>query len=321
MEKIKMWYIYIVCAAMAAALIIYIIHYNKEKNSQFKKWKDEYLISLDKEFNNLINAIKTKKTELNSIERDIKSKNEFNDSLKRIREEELNRLISKEKEQKLAQVESDVEDWARSAQEVANENYMLLSDQYNKEIMIKKESLDWVVKKLQDYQKKVDAVNQEILRRRAIDEQQDFYRIQLTENVKDDISILNDIKPKLSNLEIFNKFIYENYISRPTKEMIKRVLEGRNPSGIYKVTNIDTNEIYIGKSVKIADRWQNHIKAAAGLGGVAESQFQRALKKYGIDHFTWEVLEQIDKDNLTERERYYINFYNTKQYGYNQREG
>ncbi len=37
--------------------------------------------------------------------------------------------------------------------------------------------------------------------------------------------------------DLLNKLIYENYIARPSKEMIKRVLGGRNPSGIYKVTN------------------------------------------------------------------------------------
>ena len=116
-------------------------------------------------------------------------------------------------------------------------------------------------------------------------------------------------------------YIIKNYIARPAKEMIKRVLGGKNPSGIYKVANTKTNEIYIGKSAKIADRFSNHIKSAYGLEGVAESQFQRALKKYGIDMFTWELLEECQKENLSEREKYYIVFYGTKEYGYNQREG
>ena len=136
---------------------------------------------------------------------------------------------------------------------------------------------------------------------------------------------LDDILGNRNNqtliIVLLNKLIYEIYISRPTKEMIKRVLEGRNPSGIYKVTNIKTNEIYIGKSTKIADRLQNHVKSACGLEGVAESQFQRALKKYGIDMFTWELLEEVTKEKLTEREKYYINFYQTTKYGYNMREG
>ena len=210
---------------------------------------------------------------------------------------------------------------SKSAQEAARENYVLLSNQLGEDIIVKKEALDFVVKQLNDYQAKMDAVNQDILRQRALEEKQDFYCIHLADDAKNDIEILKEIKARLAYREIFNKFIYENYIARPSKEMIKRVLEGRNPSGIYKVTNIRTNEIYIGKSVKVADRWLNHIKSACGLEGVAESQFQRALKKYGLDSFTWELLEEVDKDKLTERERYYINFYNTKQFGYNQREG
>jgi excinuclease UvrABC nuclease subunit len=55
--------------------------------------------------------------------------------------------------------------------------------------------------------------------------------------------------------------------------MCKRVLEGGDPSGIYKVTNVKTNEIYIGKSTTVASRWTNHVKSAFGLEGVADSQF------------------------------------------------
>ena len=127
---------------------------------------------------------------------------------------------------------------------------------------------------------------------------------------------MNDIRQKLNKTDLLNKLIYENYIARPTKEMVKRVLEGKNPSG-----NIKTNEIYIGKSTKISDRFQNHVKSACGLEGVAESQFQRALKKYGIDNFTWELLEEVPKENLNEAEKRWIEFYGTKDYGYNQRLG
>lgn len=49
--------------------------------------------------------------------------------------------------------------------------------------------------------------------------------------------------------------LYDNYVSKPTKEMIKRVLNGKDPSGIYKITNIQTKECYIGKSVNVGTRW------------------------------------------------------------------
>ena len=136
-----------------------------------------------------------------------------------------------------------------------------------------------------------------------------------------DVEVFEEIKPKIIKIEKLNKLIYYNYISKQVGEMVKRVLEGKNPTGIYKVTNLQTKEIYIGKSTSIADRWKNHIKSACGLAGVADSQFQRALKKYGIENFSWELLEETTKENLTEREKYWIMFYDTIHYGYNQRLG
>ena len=316
-----MWYLYVMTALMAAALIAYIIFYNKEKKSHFAKKEEKFKKELDSKYSDLQNLITASKNELKTIENDIQRKYQFNEQLHQMREEELDRLMEEEKNTRILQVKADVQDWAKSAQEAAKESFILTTDHYQKEIVIQQEQLKYIIQQLAEFKAKQDAVNEEILRRRALEEKQDFYRIQLTDAVKDDIEILNEIRPRLSSVEIFNKFIYDNYISRPLKEMVQRVLSGRNPSGIYKVTNTETQEIYIGKSVKVADRWQNHVKAAAGLGGVAESQFQRALKKYGVDKFTWELIEEVDKDKLTEREKYYINFYNTKQFGYNQREG
>ena len=316
-----MWYLYIVCAALAAALIIYIIYFNKAKNSQFDKWKEKYQKQLEGDFSNLRTSISAKQLELKIIEQDINSKTKFNSQLKKMREEELDRLMEEERENRLYQIDVDVQDWAESAQEIATRNYNNLVEEYDDEINIKKEQVKYLIGQLAEQQAKVEAMNKEILRRRAIDEKNEFYSIQISDAVKEDIAILNEVRPRLSNVEIFNKFIYDNYIAKPTKEMVQRVLGGRNPSGIYKVSNIDTHESYIGKSVKVADRWQNHVKAAAGLGGVAESQFQRALKKYGVDKFTWELVEEVGKDELTNREKYWIQFYGTKEYGYNQREG
>ena len=178
-----------------------------------------------------------------------------------------------------------------------------------KKISETKKEYEKILEEVSNYKEKRDAINQEILRSRALEEEQDFYQIQLDDQSLRDIQLLQQIKPQLSKFEILNKLIYDNYVNKPTKEMVKRVLAGRNPTGIYKITNIQTKEIYIGKSVAIGERWQNHVKSACGLSGVAESQFQRALKKYGIQNFTWELLEETSRDKLTEREKYYIDFF------------
>lgn len=323
-----MIYLCILCAVLIVALIIVINVYNKNKKINFEQYKEKYAEQLKQQYESIITAthqtdseLKTKKEKLNSIEKEIESKAKFNKTVHQMREQELDRLIEEEKEHKLALVELEVQDWAASAQEVARDNYNQLLIDQEREIRTKQEQVKYLITQLAEQQSKIEAVNKEILRRRAIEEKHEFYCIQISDSAKNDIAILNEIRPKLSNLEIFNKFIYDNYIAKPTKEMIQRVLAGRNPSGIYKITNIDTHESYIGKSVKISDRWINHVKGAVGLSGIAESQFQRALKKYGVDKFTWEVLEEVNKDELSAREKYWITFYQTKEYGYNQREG
>lgn len=179
-------------------------------------------------------------------------------------------------------------------------------------------TLEW---QIDEYKKKQAAINEQILRQRAIDEQQDFYRICITENDLDDIQTIQSIRQKLHKTAFLDKMCYDAFVAKYVKEMIKRVLINDDQSGIYKVTNIQTNEIYIGKSTSVATRWTNHVKSAFGLEGVADSQFQRALKKYGVQNFTWELLEQVPKEQLSTREKYYIEFYDTLNYGYNQRNG
>jgi excinuclease UvrABC nuclease subunit len=61
------------------------------------------------------------------------------------------------------------------------------------------------------------------------------------------------------------------YVSKAVQEMVKRVLQGGAPSGIYKITRIKTGEIYIGKSTNVKDRWQQHCKTVFGAGTIAHS--------------------------------------------------
>jgi group I intron endonuclease len=121
--------------------------------------------------------------------------------------------------------------------------------------------------------------------------------------------------------ENLDKLIYDVYVSKQVQEMIKRVLKGEAPSGIYKITRLKTGEIYIGKSTDIKKRWAEHCKTAYGVGTIAHSILHTTIKKDGIENFTFELLEEVPKDKLTEREKYWITFYGSKEYGLNERNG
>lgn len=183
------------------------------------------------------------------------------------------------------------------------------------------QELNLIKQQIEDFKKKQQVINEEIMRRRQVEEQTDFYRIVLDDSSIDDIQILLGIRPNLKNRENLDKLIYDTYISKPVVEMTKRVLKGGAPSGIYKITRLKTGEMYVGKSTDIKKRWTEHAKTAYGVGTIAHSILHTTIKKDGIENFTFELLEEVPKDKLTEREKYWITFYDSKNYGLNERNG
>jgi len=71
------------------------------------------------------------------------------------------------------------------------------------------------------------------------------------------------------------------------------------------------------KSLKL--RWNEHKRDA--IKGI-DTHFYRAIRKYGADDFISEILEQnIDRNKLADREKYWIEHYDTYSNGYNSTKG
>lgn len=89
--------------------------------------------------------------------------------------------------------------------------------------------------------------------------------------------------------------------------------------GIYKITNKTNNKVYIGQSVNIEYRTKSHLRNAFNENThTYEYPLSRAIRKYGKESFEIEVLEETELENLTEREQYWIDYYNSIKEGYNQ---
>lgn len=95
-------------------------------------------------------------------------------------------------------------------------------------------------------------------------------------------------------------------------------------AGIYKLTQVDSGKVYVGKSVNINRRLMSHKNCGKKVSGVC--YFQNAIIKHGWDSFKVEILETVEnfdklKDNssLLERESYYIKLFDStdKAKGYN----
>jgi group I intron endonuclease len=76
-------------------------------------------------------------------------------------------------------------------------------------------------------------------------------------------------------------------------------------SGIYRITNIWTNDIYVGSAVNFKKRWNWHLKDLKG-NRHSNSYLQNAWNKYGNDYFKFEIIECCEKEKLIEREQYWI---------------
>ena len=88
--------------------------------------------------------------------------------------------------------------------------------------------------------------------------------------------------------------------------------------GIYKIENLINGKIYIGKSIDINYRLSNHKSESFNPQSNAyDTAIHRAIRKYGLDNFSFEVIEECNRSNLSEREKYWIDYYNTFKNGYN----
>ena len=83
------------------------------------------------------------------------------------------------------------------------------------------------------------------------------------------------------------------------------------PCGIYKITNNITKESYVGQSVDIYRRWNEHKRAAYARKKQAVYPLYRDIRYFGIENFEFTILEECAREKLDEREEFWINYYGT----------
>ena len=281
-------------------------HYNEG----YEKKKQEYENDLEQKKQDF--ETKTKELQTNYEERQqYYSKIDVAAAEQRQKDNELQ--IGKEKELlslSLQKLQSDY----KEQKEMLDKDWQMYHDLMNE----KKSKLDQEIK---TYEEKQLAIIEQFKKDEETRIKRDFYRISVSDTDKQDIVKLKALALEFSKPECIYKLIYEVYYKAKLEELFKRVLgENKDKGGIYKITNISNEKAYIGKTTSFLTRFRTHSKRGCNIERI-NGQLYDAMYNEGIDNFTFEIVEVCGKDEQSEKEKYWIDFYNSKVYGYNSKSG
>ena len=158
-------------------------------------------------------------------------------------------------------------------------------------------------------------------REKDIENNLTFYCLDISDADKIDIAKLEALKPSLNKPRVLSMLIWQTWFQKPLKALSANVVGATDATGIYKITNIKTKECYIGQAIHIKERWAEHAKCGLGIDTPAGNKLYKAIQKFGLWNFSFEVLEICPQNQLNEKEKYYIDLYSSYDYGYNSTRG
>ena len=246
--------------------------------------------------------IRQAKQRLSDIEQDYQSKRKLIDEAKELAENEY-------KEKKKAYL---IE--LKTLKDKLDEKYTQDSQEY----IIK---IDELKQSLESLKKQKAASIEALQREQAIQEQKDLYRLVLSNQDKQDIEFLRSIQFRISKPRLVSMLIWQNYVQPIAKKKFPLILGSENVCGIYKITNIKNQMCYIGQAKDMRKRLNEHLKKGLGIDTPQGNKLYQAMLEDGIDSFTFELLEECSEEELNSKERYYIELYNSIDYGYNSQSG
>lgn len=175
---------------------------------------------------------------------------------------------------------------------------------------------------VKEWKAKITAINEQIRHEEELQNSINCHRIQLSNSDKEDIQYLLSIEENIHNKQLLYKLIWSEYLQKPFNKMINDCFGARVPKNvIYCIEQIDLKKKYIGKtSAEVSKRWTDHIKNSLNIGTIKRQPIHEALYK-NWDNFTFSILEEVKDEKLGDREKFYINFFQTDKYGFNIKSG
>ena len=123
-------------------------------------------------------------------------------------------------------------------------------DQYNYQLSLLRQEVQAAAASLQTLKQTRKAAYQSLLRQKEIKSKADDYRLVPSNIELSDIKKLEKVKMELAKPRILSMLIWQTYWQPLAKVRFPVILKDKTKMGIYKITNIQTGESYIGQAVK-----------------------------------------------------------------------
>ena len=92
--------------------------------------------------------------------------------------------------------------------------------------------------------------------------------------------------------------------------------------GIYKIENKINGLCYVGQSIHVHARWREHINISTFKNKKSyDYPLYQDFRQYGIENFDFSILEECKREELNQKEIFYITKYDAYNNGYNQTKG
>lgn len=244
--------------------------------------------------------------------------------------------ILKNEKEKLQQQYNETQQFISDAEKNAETIYATKCAQLEDKFKAENEQLSKRAKELAeqyeaDLQKTQDALEslratkaaaiEAARKEKLINRKQEDYCLRMPVEEQNDIAILKSVRNRITKPRAISTVIWSAYFQPLAKKQFPQILGVTDVCGIYKITNQKTGECYIGQAKDVRKRWNEHCRAGIGIDTPQGNKLYKAMQEYGLEYFSFELLEECTADKLNEKERYFIELYSADTLGYNSTKG
>ena len=303
-----------------------ILYYGIKKLSQANKIEVKKVHQQHQEdlLNQKISGLTLKIEQLKAVEKEKNKEIENLDLKVRLKRQAVQQDYTVEKKI----LDNQLEDFKKTTQQAASHYFNTLEKDYVSAQRANKQHLanlqaeyNQAAADLQVLKDTRKAAFEALLKQQEVKENKDNYRLKPSQQDLEDIGTLEHIKHSLHKPRILSMLMWQTFWQPLAKKQFPIILQDKTKIGIYKITNIITDQCYIGQSLNIYKRWCDHCKAGLGIDTPVGNKLYQSIQKTGLQNFTFELLCQCPKEELDQKEKYFIELYQSDLYGFNGTKG